>query len=218
MASIYSKEHRDREEEKWEWLPLYNYSDCFAGTVEYDGLEFFEYRSETTACGKRQAALTVWERQPNYVPFIHLASPKWTNVQREAVAWIPEPLEDWAVPSDCGDWPCTGMKNVVIYVSGSKEHPDAVEGSGGVWSGLRAGGQPFTITAGPYTYGDRATHTADVIGGQPGGTGSSGFVGACELQSEWGPAPAGAYFCSGDRRFGLLLFESLDADKADRSI
>ena len=29
MASIYSTEHRDREEEKWEWLPLYNYSDCF---------------------------------------------------------------------------------------------------------------------------------------------------------------------------------------------
>lgn len=136
MASIYSTEHRDREEEKWEWLPLYNYSDCFAGTVKYDGLRFFEYPSATTSCGSRQAALTVWHRQPNYVPFIHLASPDWTNVGQEAVAWLPEPLGDWADRSECGDWPCTAMKNVVIHVTGSQGDP----GSGTVWSGLQANG------------------------------------------------------------------------------
>ena len=59
FASIYEEEHRDREVMNWEWMPLYNYSDCFYGTngrngeVTYKNVEFRNYPTATTSCESR---------------------------------------------------------------------------------------------------------------------------------------------------------------------
>ena len=43
LASVYSGAHRDRETERWDWLPLGNYSDCFEAKATYTGLEFHNF-------------------------------------------------------------------------------------------------------------------------------------------------------------------------------
>lgn len=53
FSSVYEGEHRDKETINWEWLPLGNYSDCFAGTVKYQDVNFYDFQTDTTACGSK---------------------------------------------------------------------------------------------------------------------------------------------------------------------
>jgi hypothetical protein len=91
LASMYHKEHRDREIEHWYWMPLFNYSDCFIGTVEYNDLRFKNFETKETTCGSRQRAIYSYELQPNYVPFIKMDTIVMDNVHQDAVAWLSAP-------------------------------------------------------------------------------------------------------------------------------
>jgi hypothetical protein len=97
LASMYHKEHRDRETERWEWMPLFNYSDCFIGTVEYRNLEFINFVDKDTTCGSRQRAIYSYELQPNYVPFIKMKNIEMNNVDDSAIAWLSVP-PDYVLP------------------------------------------------------------------------------------------------------------------------
>jgi len=198
FASIYEKEHRDRETEKWEWLPLYNYSDCFAGSATYEDVEFFNYPEAKTTCQSEQRALAAYAEQANYVPRIDIVSPRWNNVAEDAVAMIPDPLDRWATPDDCGDWPCSALKNVVARVKSS--HGVAGSMTGSVIWGQLTGYKTFSIVSAPNAYTGRESHTSDAVS-------------SCDSKPSWN-----AYHCGGDEKFGLLLFESLDSDKEDRNL
>jgi hypothetical protein len=61
FASVYNETHRDRETENWEWLPLFNYSNCWfdnnekVGEVIYKDNRWFNYYDEDgeTTCGSK---------------------------------------------------------------------------------------------------------------------------------------------------------------------
>ena len=56
--------------------------------------------------------------QPDYTPFATMRNIRFTNVAHEALAWIQDPPQGWANKSDCVEFTCTGMYNIVIYFSG----------------------------------------------------------------------------------------------------
>ena len=83
------------------------------GAGYYYDMEFIGFNAKTTTCGSRQSAMKPY-LSPDYIPFVQFFDPLFTNLAKEALAFIPNPPQGWANPSDCVDFTCTGLYNVVI--------------------------------------------------------------------------------------------------------
>ena len=141
--------------------------------------------------------MSAWKEQANYVPLIEITSPRWENVGQTGVAWIPEPLQAWSNPDDCGNFPCTALKNVVVKISGST----GVDGRGGsTWLQLTSSAG-WTITSAESTEPQHESHVGDALG--------------CEERPDWN---ARRCTTANNNRVALLFIENLDADSEDRGI
>jgi hypothetical protein len=78
-----------------------------------DNVQISNFNSATSACGSRQTAFAVNEYQADHVPIHNLNAIKFTNVAYDAVIYIFNPPQGWAVIDDCGEWPCTAPSNVI---------------------------------------------------------------------------------------------------------
>ena len=61
--------------------------------------------------------------QPDYTPMLEFDNTKFVDIADNGFAYFSDPFEEWAVISDCGNFPCTGPKNILYDFRGS------------VWSG-----------------------------------------------------------------------------------
>lgn len=75
-------------------------------------MEFIGFSSSETTCGSMQVALRPY-LSPDYVPYVQFFDPLFTDLDKDAMVHIPEPPQSWANPSDCVEFTCTGLYNVV---------------------------------------------------------------------------------------------------------
>lgn len=76
-------------------------------------MQFIGFENSTTTCGTNQAALKPF-LSPDYIPYVQFFNPVFTNLNKEALAYIMDPPQGWANPSDCVEFTCTGLYNVVV--------------------------------------------------------------------------------------------------------
>lgn len=105
--------------------------------------------------------------------------------------YIPSPLQKWAVIRDCGNFPCTGLNNVLIKFHGT------------IWgTGTTGLGNPGGVSVGK---------KFQVISNNAG---FSPFIDRCALIARWN-----AYVCDQPTTYlAQVVFENLDADSKDRAI
>lgn len=108
------------------------------------------------------------------------------------MALFGSPSPGWANPEDCVDFPCTGPHQVVIRVERAKYESERR---------LQSTGRNLAIL--PRTYVMIANNKMST---------SSSVVPTCEFYKSWN-----GYMCTDDN-IGVLLFDSLDADRMDRSV
>jgi len=106
-----SGSHKDREQ-KWQKLPLFKGSGALGGQGWYYDMKFINFDNFTTTCGSRQVALRPF-LSPDYIPYVQFFEPVFTNLKKEALTFIPDPPQGWANPTDCVEFTCTGLYNVV---------------------------------------------------------------------------------------------------------
>ena len=61
----------------------------------------------TTECGAKQHLIKRNKSSSDYIPINTFKFTKFRNVQENAFAFIDDPPQGWANPTDCGDFPCT---------------------------------------------------------------------------------------------------------------
>ena len=95
--------------------PIYKYKSyaTWISTGFLDTVQISNFKSATTACGSRQTAFAINQFQADHVPIHNLNAIKFTNVAYDAVIYIFNPPQGWAVIDDCGEWPCTAPSNVI---------------------------------------------------------------------------------------------------------
>ena len=172
---------------KYRKLPLFGGSGAMTGQATYTRVEFINYTGKTTSCGAAQAAIRVFSN-PDYTPYAEFISPTFRNVAQDALVAIPDPSPGWANPSDCVEFTCTGLYNVVIRFQWARYAGDTRPTTPGSFSVISNDNQ------------------------EPGST-SSSVIPGCRLNDDWN-----AYLCSEQPRIGVLMFDSLDADRMDRSV
>ena len=101
---------------------------------------------------------------------------------------IPDPNPGWANPADCVEFTCTGLYNVVMRFEQAQFYGEDVARMP----------RSFSIIS----YDNK----------EPGST-SSSVIPECEPNDTWN-----AYLCSSTPNIGVLMFDSLDADRMDRSV
>jgi hypothetical protein len=51
--------------------------------------------------------------QPDYTPTLEFYNTIFQDVEHDAMSNLKAPLNSWANPTDCGNFPCTGPMNVL---------------------------------------------------------------------------------------------------------
>lgn len=74
---------------------------------------FKNFKSELTACGQQQSLFGINYSASDLIPIHEFHNVNFMNVKYNAVAYIYDPPQSWAVIDDCGEWPCTAPSNVV---------------------------------------------------------------------------------------------------------
>ena len=106
--------HKD-EEPDWEMLPLFKSAGAMRGGRSiYRNVRLINWISAQKTCGSRQAAIMPF-LAPDYTPYAELTGLTFDNVAREAVTYIQDPPQSWANLSDCVEFTCTGMYNIVMH-------------------------------------------------------------------------------------------------------
>jgi hypothetical protein len=122
-------------------------------------------------------------KSPDYVPYSYFYNPKFINQAKEALAFIPNPDQGWANPTDCVEFTCTGLYNIVIYIENPRYSGDTI---------------PIGLP----------TRTFSIISNNvEEGSISAQAIPNCNLIDDWN-----AYACETDD-IGTLIFDSKDPDR-----
>ena len=76
--------------------------------------KFIGYESKTTTCGGEQSAIVTNNVHPDYHPLTKFLRTEFKDVDESAMFSFGSPPEDWANHTDCGDFTCTGLYNVLV--------------------------------------------------------------------------------------------------------
>jgi len=96
-------------------LPMYNVTreEAFHAEFYYTNLVFANFNL-TTECGSNASVVAANELCPDYTPLSVFAKTKLINVASDSLFAMAEPDPVWANIIFCGEFPCTGLKNVVV--------------------------------------------------------------------------------------------------------
>jgi hypothetical protein len=186
--------HFDRKP-KYSKFPLWENGGLTGfGTIEDH--TFVGFNNPTTTCGSRQRAIAPYI-SPNYTPFANIIRPRFFDLNPQALTFMPDPEPDWANPSDCVEFPCTGPVNVVIRLENAsfKSGRRLEDKNDDHRRQLQSLPSTFILAANNINYGV-----------------STEVIPECEYQETWN-----AYLCKDDN-IGVLIFDSLDDDTMDRSV
>jgi hypothetical protein len=75
--------------------------------------------------GKTQTALLIGGSASDYIPPQDFDDILFNNVENSAMTYVWNPPQGWATVTDCGDFPCTGPKNVVFNMKNIKYEGEA---------------------------------------------------------------------------------------------
>jgi hypothetical protein len=167
----------------------------FNAAVELDNIEFHDFAASTNCNNVQSFSTHAFMRNPtasDYIPMHKFNNIKFVNVEEDAMVWIADPPQSWANPTDCGPWPCTAPNNVILKF----ENPEFVNsGSFEDVDFQIVSDRNSTIVDGNHNL---ETHTADKFP-------------SCTRMND------SAYRCTAtDSKLGVLILESLDADREDR--
>lgn len=143
--------------------------------------QFFNFDQQTVR-GNNQRILYLNTFEGDYFPLQEWTDTQFTNVAADQLAYIRPPPNGWAVIDDCGLWPCTGPKNVLMDFKDS-----TFQGTSPSYAS-----SSFQLIS---ENSDFSQHPSN-----------------CTQYSNMN-----AYICD-NNDLGVLMFESLDADKFDRAV
>jgi hypothetical protein len=98
----------------------------WGGRTKLNRNVFSGFKAET-ALGHRQSIFGSSYYQPDYTPMLEFTDTTFIDVEESALAWLEDPHGAWAVIPDCGNFPCSGPKNVLYSLKGTTwegETPD----------------------------------------------------------------------------------------------
>ena len=97
-------------------MPLFAEAGALqGGRSTYRNVRLINFTSAEKSCsGARQAAILPF-LAPDYTPYAEFTGLIFDNVAREALTWIQDPPQGWANLSDCVEFTCTGMYNIVMH-------------------------------------------------------------------------------------------------------
>ena len=80
---------------------------------EFEDMEFHNF-TKTTTEGFMQRVFVHNPYAPDYIGMHKFKRTKFVDVEDGALTYIYEPPQKWAIIKDCGEWPCTGPKNILF--------------------------------------------------------------------------------------------------------
>lgn len=79
-------------------------------------IHFHDFQTKKTKCGGNQAAFGNNVGFSDYIPKASVTDVTFTNVHDDAVAYMFNPPKKWINVTDCGNFNCTGPKNVLVDI------------------------------------------------------------------------------------------------------
>lgn len=92
---------------------------AWGARATYKNLEFHNFKAKTGQ-GLPQIAVSVPPDASDYIPPQHFDGVTFNNVENDAMTLLFDPPQAWANIKDCGNFPCTAPKNVVMNMKNIK--------------------------------------------------------------------------------------------------
>ena len=90
-------------------------ADCsLGGKTTYENLQFINFKSAKTWCGKQQRLFVLNPTNADYLPQTKFFNTRFENVAQDTLAYLFTPPNAWSVVDDCGQFPCTGPLNTLL--------------------------------------------------------------------------------------------------------
>lgn len=89
------------------------------GKPKMSNLKFIGFDQTTNECGARQAAIST-NVQPDIHPIMYFRNAEFINTDQSALFDFDDPPQSWANMSDCWDFTCTGLYNVLVELEDTK--------------------------------------------------------------------------------------------------
>lgn len=86
----------------------------WGGSSDIRDNKFIGYERKATTCGGEQSAIVTNDIHPDYHPKANFLRTEFNNVDESAMFGFGSPKQGWANHSDCGDFTCTGLYNVLV--------------------------------------------------------------------------------------------------------
>ncbi|TNV88211.1 hypothetical protein FGO68_gene8985 [Halteria grandinella] len=118
MPSSYADHHKTPLIGGVPYFPQYKIKGdgSFGGHTIYENITFKNYKEEYNWCGSDQRIFRLNPFNSDYYPRTYLNNVRFHNVGQNALAYLFTPPNEWAVLDDCGQFPCTGPNNVLIWL------------------------------------------------------------------------------------------------------
>lgn len=99
-------------------LPIYKAHEpgSWGSISKMTKIHFHDFQTKKTNCGGSQAAFGNNLGFSDYVPKTSAEDVTFTNVHDDAVAYWYNPPKKWINVTDCGNFNCTGPKNILVDI------------------------------------------------------------------------------------------------------
>jgi len=85
---------------------------AFSGNSNFEHCKFYGFKADES--GKAQTRAVSMPLAPDAVHPAYFSRAEFYNSDEKAMIHIPDPLDSWAEIKDCGNFPCTGLKNAIV--------------------------------------------------------------------------------------------------------
>jgi len=99
---------------------MFTAGGSWEGSSLFSGLEFIGWDRASNDCGMSQAAITTNHGQPDFHPLATFRNTRFINTDRSGMFAFDSPPQGWANLSDCWDFTCTGLYNVLTSFAGTR--------------------------------------------------------------------------------------------------
>jgi hypothetical protein len=86
---------------------------AWKGTFSINRNNFKDFASSNA--GGRNTMIASSDDGPDFQQVQYFNDNKFINVDQDSLAWAYDPSPGWANIADCGNFPCTGPKNILWY-------------------------------------------------------------------------------------------------------
>jgi hypothetical protein len=110
--------HKDLHPTGESALPIYGAHEpgSWGTTTSFKNMYFHDWQSKKTVCGGKQAIFGNNLDFSDYVPKQSFDGVTFENVHEDAVAYLYNPPAKWINVTDCGNFNCTGPKNILVNI------------------------------------------------------------------------------------------------------